>query len=110
MVQFYDAVRRTLEEGVKKDEPEHEYEALAYQLLDDVLDKDTDRFFEAVSMVIEIAGYDALMRFYDTVAQVMPQIAPECKKAANEMLIRDYDDLYAVMCRKAQGIKDNTNN
>lgn len=91
MIKFYDAVRYYLDLGMH-DDPNDEYEALAIKLLDDVLDKDSGTFASAVDMVVEIAGVDALMRFYDTVATVMPQTAPECKKAARMIIFGAYLD------------------
>lgn len=105
MIKFYDAVRYTLDAGVKDDETSHEYEALANKLLDDVLDKDGYTFEEAVTMVVEIAGIDALMRFYDSVAVVMPTVAPECKKAADTFL---HSDLYRQCVMSGHEYRDIT--
>lgn len=105
MVKFYDAVRYTLAMGVKDDETPHEYQALANKLLDDVLDKDGDTFEEAVTMVVEIAGVDALMRFYDSVTVVMP-MAPECKRAADKFLHSEWYRQVVAGCHEYVDITD----
>lgn len=96
MIQFYNAVRNYLEMGMH-DEPYHEYEALAIKLIDDALqpyptDADDNVFKEAVDMIVEIAGVNALMGFYESIRRLNPHIdiVIDAAKAHLESDIHDW--------------------